>query len=435
METTVKEIGSCKKHIEIEVSPEEIRPFIEEAYRSYQKKIHIDGFRKGKVPIPIIKERFGKAIQAEIVDNLIQTFFKKAIYKEKLAIVSPGKIDKISFEEGSPLKFTAEVEVEPEVQVTSYKGLKVNREVPEITEEDVKTTLKALQEQRAERKPVDGKAEIGHIIEGDIQALDSSGVPIIGSKWDDRSFELGAPPLGELVKDQLVGVAVGEERRFKIVQPRINADGKKENQEDYYSIKVKAVKEKLLPELNDEFAQQVGDFKTLSDLEKHIRTMLETRVKENAERQLRNRLADEVIKRNDFEIPSSMVESSLDNLWKDYQKQPERDRGEDITEKQFRERERPSVIWGIKWYFIWHKIAEMENITVGEEEVEEEIRKMIETSHDNGEKIRIWYRDAKRRERLKENLLEDKVIKFLLDNADIQEVIVKPSKQQKSVIV
>ncbi len=433
METTVTEIGVWKRQIEIEVSTEEVRPFMDEAYRSYQKKVHIDGFRKGKVPISIIRERFGKAIQVEVTDDLVQTFFKKAIDKEKLAIVSPGKVEKISFEDGSPLRFTAEVEVEPEIQVTDYKGLKINKEVLEITKDDVKAALRALQEERAERKPVEGKAEIGHIIEGDIQALDSSGVPIIGNKWEDRSFELGAPPLGDLIKDQLVGVAAGEERHFKIVQPRKNANGKAEDQEDYYSIQVKSVKEKLLPELNDNFAQQVGDFKTISDLESHIRRSLEARVKEDAEQRFRNRLADEIVKRNNFEVPSSMVESSLDNLWKDYQKRSDRDKN--ISEKEFREKERPSVIWSIKWYFIWHKIAETEDITVSKEEVEEEIKKMVEASPSSEEKIRLRYRDAKRREHLKEDILEDKVIKFLTDNAKIKEVTVKSREKRKSAIV
>jgi len=433
LETTVKEIGSCKREIEIEVSNEEIRPFIEAAYRAYQKKVHINGFRKGKAPISIIRERFGKAIQAEVMDDLVQTFFRKAIDKEKLVIVAPGKVEKVFFEDGKPLKFTVEVEVKPEVQVTNYKGLKISKEVLKITEEDVKTTLKALQEERAERKPVEGKAKIGHIIEGDIQALDHSGVPIIGSKWENRSFELGTPPLGDLIKDQLVGVTAGEERHFKIVQPRKGPDGKVVDQEDHYSIQVKSVKEKLLPKLNDDFAHQVGDFKTLSDLESHVRTMLESRAKENAERQLRSRLIDEVVKRNDFEIPPSMIKGSLDDLWKDYQKRPDTDKN--VSEKEFREKERSSVIWAIKWYFIWRKIAETENITVSEEEVEKEIKKMVEASSNAGKKIRVWYKDARRRERLKEDMLEDKVIKFLIENANIKEVTVKPSKQQKSAII
>jgi len=432
LKTVVTEIGSWKRRVEVEVPSQEIHPFIEKAYRSYQKKVHVDGFRKGKVPLSIIQQRFGKAIQAEIVDDLIQRFYKEAIEEERLAVVAPGTIQDVSFEEGKPLRFTAEVEVEPDAHVSGYKGLKVEKEVMKVSDEDVKRAVEVLQEQRAERRSVEGGAEIGHIIEGDIQALSATGVPIIGDKWEDRVFELGSPPLGDVVQDQLLGIVAGEERRFKIVQSERGPDGNVMNREDHYSIKAKSINEKILPRLEDSFAREVGDFKTLAELEEDIRNRLERQRDEEAERMLRNRIADEIVRRNDFEIPPSMIENGLGGLWEEYQKQPERE----MDEKQFREENRAGVVWNMKWHLLWKKIAEMEEITMTDEEVDQEIEKIAERSPKKEEKkIRSLFKDTRRRNRLKESMLEDKVFGFLKENARIKEVNIKRPKKTKSTLI
>jgi len=432
LKTAVTDIGSWKRRVEVEVEAEEVRPYMEEAYRSYQKKVHVEGFRKGRAPLSLVRQRFGERIRAEVSEDLIQTFFQDAIRKEKLAIVSPGTVQEFFFEEDKPLRFTAEVEVEPVVDVTSYKGLKVEKEVVKVTPEDVQRTLDVLRERRAERKPVKGGSELGHIIEGDVQALGSSGVPIIGQKWENRSFEMGSPPLGDLIQDQLLGVVAGEVRRFKIVQPEKGPDGKIKDREDHYSIKVKSIQEKILPELDDNFAKEVGEFQTVSDLEEDIYNRLEVQRNQEAERLLRNRVADEIVKRNDFEVPPSMVENALKGLWEDYRKRSDK---KEVSEDQFRQENRASVVWNIKWHLIWQKIAEVEGIAVTEEEVDEEIGKLKRAFPKEEKKIQALFKDSRERRRLKENLSEEKVMGFLKEHAKIKEVSLKPPKNTRSSII
>ncbi len=432
MKTAVTDIGLWKRRVEVEVEPEEVRPYMEEAYRSYQKKVHVEGFRKGRAPLSLVRQRFGERIRAEVSEDLIQTFFQDAIRKEKLAIVSPGTVQEFFFEEDKPLRFTAEVEVEPVVDVTSYKGLKVEKEVVKVTPEDVQRTLDVLREQRAERKPVKGGSEPGHIIEGDVQALDSSGVPIIGQKWENRSFEMGSPPLGDIIQDQLLGVVAGEECRFQIVQPEKGPDGKIKDREDHYSIKVKSIQEKILPELDDSFAKEVGKFQTVSDLEEDICNRLEVQRNQEAERLLRNRVADEIVKRNDFEVPPSMVENALKGLWEDYRKRSDK---KEVSEEQFRQENRASVVWNIKWHIIWQKIAEVEEIAVAEEEVDEEIGKLKRAFPKEEKKIQALFKDSREKRRLKENMSEEKVMEFLKEHAKIKEVSLKPPKNTRSSII
>ena len=431
MKTVVTDVQSWKKRIEVEVDYQEVRPYLDKAIRKYQKKISLDGFRKGKVPLSIIKKRFGDAIQAEISEELIQIFFKKAVEKEDLAIVAPGSVEDVTFEENLPFRFVVEVEVEPEITVSSYKGFKVEKPYRKVTQDDVKQTIHTLREQKAESKPVDGEAREGHIIEGDIQAVDASGVPIIGRKWENRVFEMGVPPLGDILQDQLMGVVAGEERRFKIPRTEKDSDGKEQMREDHYSISVHAIKEKILPELDDEFAKSMGEFDTLLALEENVRQRLEAQQEDQAEKILKNRIADEIIKRNDFELPPIMVENGLNRLWEDYKKRPE----SKMDEKHFRDENRPAIVWNLKWHLIWRKIAELEEIAVTDSEVNDEIEKMATAPSQDEKKIRAWFRDQERRKRLKENLLEDKLMDFLKENVKIKEVILKDSRQKKSSII
>ena len=431
MKSVVTVTGAYKRHVEVEVPPDEVRPFMEKAVLSYQKKVHINGFRKGKVPLSILQRRFGEAIKADVADDLIQRFFQQAIKENGLKVVSPGTAKDVFFEEDKPFRFAAEVEVEPEVKVANYKGLKVEKEILKVTEDDVQSTLEMLRENRAQRKPTHRGAQIGYVVQGDVQALDRTGVPIIGNKWEDRVFEIGAPPLGDIVRDQLLGVQVGEQRRFTVAQPQKNVDGKVTNREDHYAITVKSVHEKILPELNDAFAKEVGNFQTLSELREDIRKRIEAQREEEAERMLRNRLADEILKRNDFEVPPSMVDRVLDSLWEDSKEQSD----QEISEDEFRKENRPKVVWNIKWDIVWSTIAEQESLTVSEKEMDEEIEKTVSASPKNEKKLRTWFKDPQHRRRLQENLLEEKVMAFLKANAKIKEVSIKRPKERDTHII
>ena len=388
----------------------------------------MDGFRKGKVPLSLIRKRFGDAIQAEAADDLVQTFFRRAVIEEALPIVSQATVKDVSFEEDKPLRFTAEVEVEPEVEVDHYSGIKVEKELIRVGDEDIDQTLEVLREQRAELLDREGGAEEGDVVEGDVQALDASGVPVIGQKWDDRAFELGKPPLGDVVLDQLKGITPGEERKFTIVEPE-GSGGTAGRKEDRYSIRVKTVKEKRLPELNDAFAKDLGEFETMEDLRTDVQERLQTQRDEEADRGLRNRIADEIVKRNDFELPPSMVENAVEGMWEDYRKRPDAK----IDETAFREQNRPLVMWNLKWHLLWQKIAEVESVAVTDEELEAEIEKLVKGAEQGEKKMRAWFKEEGRRRRLRENMLEDRVMAFLKERAKIKETT--PKKQKKASIV
>jgi trigger factor len=424
-------INHWKKLLKVDVPAEEIGPHIEEAYQSYQKKVHLEGFRKGKVPLSIVRKRFGKAIEAEVSEDLVQTFFKKAVEEENLALISPGVIKEVSFAEGEPLQFTAEVAVEPEIEVNNYKGLKLEKEIHKIDKEDVQQTLRMLQEQKAEIRPVEGEAKPGYIIEGDVQALNESRIPIVGHKWEDRAIILGEPPLGDQIQDQLLGVNVGEERQFTVIQPEKGPDGKLKEKKQNFLILVKAIKEKVLPEISDDFAKDIGEFKTVSELEDALQKQLEIQKERDSEDKLRHQLMNEVIRRNDFELPEPMVKNTLDLLWENYSKQSK----EKVDEETFRKEHLPQTVWNLKWQLIWKKIAEIENIAITDEELDREIEKAAQSNPKESEKIKAHYRNPRHRDRLKLDFLEDRTIRFIRENSKIKDVHVKKPKRNHSPFV
>ncbi len=430
MKTEVKNVETYRKHLNVEVPHEEVLPYLDKAFLKYQKKVKVDGFRPGKVPLSIIKQRYGKAIEADVADDLVQQFYTKSLENESIVPVAPGKILEMHYEEGQPLTFKAEVEIEPEITVKDYKGIKVEKETVPVADTDIQSMLSYLQEQHAERKTLTGGAEKGSLLEADIQALDNTGFPVVGQKWEKRIVELGMPPFDGEVEDHLAGVKPGEERRIIITAPP--QEGQTEPApEQHYALHVHQVFEKVLPELNDEFAKKLGEYENLEALKKQLRENLEAQRAQDAEKQLRGKISQEIVKRNDYTLPPSQVEYTLESMFEEEMK---RSQG-NINKDQFLQHQRPVVIWGIKWDRIWHKIAETEAVEVTDEMIEAEIDKMVEGHPEQEKRIRAQFKAAAARDRIREHLLEDEVYDFLKSEARIKEVTVKPDKKKKSSII
>ncbi len=432
MKAEIKEISSWKRQIDVEVDTAEIPPFVDKVITNYRKKVQIDGFRKGKVPLHLIRKQFGSAIEADVAEDLVEVFFAKAVTENNLPIVAPGVIKEsssISLDQTAPFRFTAEVEVEPEITVRHYKGIKTEKEIHPVSDDEVNYVIDMLREQRAEFESIETGAEVGSFIEGDVQALDRTGFPIVGQKWSNRVFELGKPPLGDQIVPDLLGAKAGDEKRFSILPSE--SDGSPSDAESqHYLIHVNDVKKKNLPELNDEFAQKVGEFQTVTDLTERIRSNVQAQHEEESERGLRQRIADEILKKNDFEIPPSMIDRALVSLWESYQKNHPT-----VNEEEYKSQNRPAVVWNLKWDILWHKIAEAESIQISDETLEAEIDRAATASPKEEKKIRALFKEEARRNRLRDQLLEEETMKFLKEQGKIKEVTVKESKKKTSKII
>jgi len=422
LEYAVEKQENGQTTVRFSVPSEEIQPKLDEKYKAYQQKVNLEGFRKGKVPKQLLKKMYSKAINGEVFEPYLNEAWEKVFKEDAFDVLGTPQVENINFDAKKGLTFNIVFDTNPEIELKGYDGLAVERVTFEVTDEQVEQTLKSFQERNAMLYSIDGEAQKGHILEVDLQEVDRTGVPIIGEKQKNSQLWLTDD---NPATEQLLGVKAGEERKVRIVsnEPKseiIEEQNHESVREVNYLVKVLSVKERKLPELDDEFAKDMGAYETLQDLQNDIENNLKSRAETEGKTLFRRALADEFIKLNDFQAPPSMVEHYLNEMVKDFKEQ---NKGKsDFNEQEIRGYYKASAIRNIKWYLLQKKLTEVEDIRVTDEEIEEKIKE-IEASDDNGaERAKKIRKDSQERASLADMMLEDKIYDFLASKAQIQDV-------------
>ena len=430
MKVQVTESDTWRRTLEVEVPGEDVEKRFDTAYRSYSKTLNLPGFRKGKIPLNVVRKRFGKAIQGEVLQEVMQEFYREASRSEGLNPVSEATIEEVDYDEGTPLTFKASVDIKPELEVEGYKRIKVTRPVFKVEDSDVEGHLGYLQDQGATEKVVDRAAELGDVILADIQEIDESGVPIVGRKQEDRTFLIGGRnATNHDLDNQLVGISAEEDRRVNLKHAEADDHDHDEGhhhdhpdgQEVRFQVKAKEVRERELPNLDDEFAKDLGDFESLDALKDKIREDFQARADETSRRRLEENILDVIIEGNEFELPESMVENFLNNLVENYKKEHE-GHDHDIDEAAIREESRPGAIRNLKRYLLLESIAKKEEIKVEEEDINKHLDGLSQQYNMEGSQMRQMLSRSGQLERMESELLETKSLTFLIDEADVDEV-------------
>lgn len=425
MEYSVKEVESAVYEATIIISNDEIQPEIEKALKELRKDVSMPGFRKGKIPLDLIRARYTKNVEPEVYENLINENFKEIIKSGKYNIISGGIIKSMDRKAGGPLEAVIEFQVVPKIELVKIDNLQVTKEIREVTDRDVEVTLEDMRKRYAVIKQVEDGARDGHIISADLQELDKSGVPIVGKKITDRQFLLGSGNFGEKFESQLTGVKAGDVRSVEVVYQ--NQPGQPEVTE-YYQVEVKKVEEEILPELDDEFAKSVGEYESMEQLEGSVHEHLVNSLEKQSQDKLNQDLIDELIKNNEFDLPPLMIDDYLDSWIESIKKQAK----EPINETELRQSNRPLAIRNLKWLLLKNKFVEQENLSVGEEELEASFANIAEAANVDIEEIRKYYRNKNNRDKLKDQLEEEKIFARLMESAEINEV--KIQSQPENII-
>ncbi len=429
MEVKIIDLAGYEKNIEVKVPHQDLLTKIEELFKKYQKTMQLEGFRKGKVPLALIKKAFGTKIEREAAENAVPDILQEAIDNNKIKFHDLLKLEDFDFNRQDGLSFTAHIRVEPEIELTKYKKLEFEREIYQITEDDINQGLENLREQNATMVAIEGEAQAGHFVIADMQKTDKSGVPLIGQKFENRYFQLGGPGIDERVTAQLLGIKPGETRQITF---KSKPDGSSQEVDEYFAISVKEIKEKNLPELNDEFAKDVGNYENLKALKDSLREHLERQFELNNKQKFDQAVMDQAVKSNPFDLPDFVVEDYLANLIANLKNSGQTN----INEAEFREKYKADAVWNLKWMAIKEKIAELENIKVEEAAVNEYIEQLANNSKENAAKIRREYHDKKRRNQLFRELLETQVIAFLVEHGKVSEkkITFKDLQNKKEII-
>lgn len=409
---------NTKREIQVEVPAEEVTRETDALIQKYQKLARLPGFRRGHVPPSIIRQRFGEEIKSDVVEALVPRYFRQETQKQGLIPVSQPRVTDLHIQQGEPLRFKASFEVLPEIKVEGYKELRVEKPEITVTEQEVEEALKSLQEQHATFATVEGRA----LAEGDFAQVSLDGKPKEGEgqpvHMDEILVEIGGQTTMPEFTENLRGASAGEERSFDVNYPEDSQDKRLAGKTFTYTVRIHSIKQKNLPELNDAFAKELGEFANLDDVKKRIREGLESERKHAAEHAAKDKLVDELIKRNEFEVPEALVERQIDlRLERGLRAMAAQGmKPEDLKKMDFarlRAGQRDQAAQEVKSSLLLERIADEEKIEVSDEELNYEIESLAKQSKQTPEAIRARLTRDGALDRIRTRIRNEKTLNFL----------------------
>jgi trigger factor len=430
-ESTTK-ASATKREIAVEIPVEDVNRQTDTLIQKYQKVARIPGFRRGHVPASIIRQRFSEEIKTDMVEALVPRFFRREAERLSLHPVSQPRVTDLHLHEGEPLRFKAAFEVLPEIKLEGYKELRADKPEIAVSEADVEQALADLRERHASFNPVEGRA----LADGDFAQVSLDGNPKADQKSGEQKSGEGKSGEGQPVHmdevlveiagkntmpeftEHLRGSIAGDERTFDVNYPDDTEDKRLAGKAFSYAVKVQSIKQKSLPELNDEFAKQLGEFQTMDDVRKTIREQMESERKHEAEHAAKDKLLAELIQRNDFEVPDSLIEQQIDIRL---------ERGlralaaQGLTAEQMKKMDlqrlragqREQAIHDVKAALLLERVAEEENIQVGDEELDRELEALAKQSKQTSEAVRARLTRDGGLDRIRTRIRNEKTLDFL----------------------
>lgn len=425
MSLQVEKLEKNMAKLTIEVSAEELEKALESAYQKNKNKISVPGFRKGKVPRKMIEQMYGAAIFYEDAANeLIPGAYEKALEECEEEIASSPKIDVTQIEKGKPFIFTAEVALKPEVKLGKYKGVKVDKIDVEVTDADVDAEINKEREKNARNITVEDRA----VKDGDITTLDFEGfvdgVAFDGGKGENYPLTIGSGAFIPGFEEQLVGAEIGKEVEVKVTFPEDYQAENLKGKDAVFKCTVKEIKEKQLPELDDEFAGEVSEFDTLAEYKEDVKKTLTEKKQKDAKNAKENAAVDAAVAVCEMEIPEAMLETQQKQMLDEF---AQRISMQGLTMEQYFqftgssyqqmfEQVKPQAEERIKARLVLEAIAKAENLEATEEEYEKELQNMADIYQMELDKVKELLGD-----REKKNIMQDlavrKAAEFVADNA------------------
>ena len=428
-EVKVEKVQPSKRKMFIKVPIQKVQKTKEDIINHLKKTVNIKGFRKGKIPKEIILKNYGKDIDEDVKRDLLEEGYRFCISENNLSVVSdPVFLNVKDFNEEG-FYFEVEVEVKPDIELKDYKGIKISQKPYEVTQEDIDKSIKQLKSAFSSLEDSHEQAKPNDVVVFDIKAKDvQTGVEIKDLTGKDLYVQLGTNQLITEVENAIVGMKENEEKTITVTFPAEHSIKSIAGKQIELSITLKSIKKVIEPELNDEFVQKINkDFKTVNDLIEDIKKrLLENKRLQEIERQ-KEELLEKLLDAHDFELPQTVVSKETSNLIMDFVKDAYY-RGIDLKQEEYkpaklRERFEPEAIKRVKATFLLLEIADKENIDVSGEEIRNAIEKEANISGKNFEQLYKEYEEKGMLPLIKVDLLSDKVLDFLLENAVKEEAV------------
>jgi len=410
LKATVSEPESWKRVIDVELSEEEVASSFKVKVADYKRKARLPGFRPGKVPDAIIISRFGKGIRAEVIEELIKSSYEDTCKEHAINPVSEGRLHTVNAEEGKPVTFSIETEVEPDIEIKNYQKLKIKKNVRKIKSSDIDSFLEELRTGYAEFKDVDRPSA-----KNDFVSMKYNRVVVDGEEKSDitsptHPVEIGSSSIKQFDKG-LINRTVGEPFDITVVFPDDYGDKELSGREATLTIELTAIQERILPEIDEAFAKKIGDFESVEALRERIDENLRQREEDNARNEAYNNAIETLIQKNPFDVPPSLLNNYVKSLY-DETKNSGRNNGQ--SQEEFQVKYRDIALRNIKRFRIIDFIARAENIKATQEEVDERIRRLAESYQRPFEEVKQALRRNQTVQRIRSDIREKKTLDFLI---------------------
>lgn len=425
MDINKEELEGNKVKLEVEIESEEVDKALQQAYRKVVKDISIPGFRKGKAPRKIVEQRFGEEVlHKDALDILIPKGYSQAVEETDIEPVDQPDIEDFYISKGEPAKFTAIVEVKPEVELDEYKGLGIEKEDASVKEEEINSRLEKMQDEHSQLVT----AEREELQEGDYAIIDFTGYmdgeEFPGGSGEEYSLEIGSGSFIPGFEDQLIGMEVGTEKNVEVTFPEDYHADDLAGKDVSFDVELKEIKVKQSPELNDDFALEASEYETIDELTESIRKEIADQKEESTENQFREELIKKASENAEANITDTLIDEQLDQMYNSLAQsisQQGMDVGDYLSymgmdEEEWREKNKETAAERAKELLVLEAIADAEDIEVTDEEIDEEIDKIAEMHEQDAEQIKAIFQMQGQFDTLKEDIRRQKTIDFLIEN-------------------
>ena len=409
----------------IEASAEEFEAGLNAAYNKNKNKISVPGFRKGKAPRKMIEQLYGSQIFFEDAANeIIPDAYADAAKESSLDIVSQPKVSIEQLEAGKPFIFAAEVAVRPEVELGEYKGVEVTKADAEVTDADVEEELKKVQDQNSRTVSVEDRA----VKDGDMTVIDFEGFidgeAFEGGKGENYPLTIGSHSFIDTFEEQMIGMNIGEEKELNVTFPEDYHAENLKGKPATFKVTVKEIKEKQLPELDDDFAQDVSDFDTLAEYKDDLKKKIAERKESEAKAKKESEAIEKVVEAAKMDIPQAMIDTQVNRMLEDFAMRLQQQglsveqyfQYTGMTADKIMEEMKPEAVKRIKNSLVLEAVAKAENIEVSEEEFEAELQKMADMYKMEIEKIKEFMQDAEAKQ-MKDDIAIQKAVELIVSSA------------------
>ena len=409
----------------IEATAEEFEAGLNNAYNKSKSKINVPGFRKGKAPRKIIEQLYGQEVFFEDAANaIIPDAYAKACIESELDIVSQPKISVTQLEKGKPFVFEAEVAVRPEVELGKYKGVEVSKADTEATDADVEEEIKKVAEQNSRTITVEDRA----VKDGDMTVIDFEGfvdgVAFEGGKGENYPLTIGSHSFIDNFEDQIIGMNIGDEKEINVTFPEDYHAEELKGKPATFKVSVKEIKEKQLPDIDDDFAQDVSDFDTLDEYKADLKKKIAERKEAEAKRQKETEAIEKIVADSKMDIPQAMIDTQVTRMAEDFAQRLQQQglsletyfKYTGLTAEKILDDMKPEAVKRIQNSLVLEAVAKAENIQVSDDEFNAELSKMAEMYKMEVDKIKEFMGESEEKQ-MRDDIAIQKAVDLIVSSA------------------